>query len=108
MLVERVHVVDVLHRLDVALGEASASRRRDPSLGHEAGGDPVEYLPVLLLDRRQVRLTEDALDHEVPVSVELLELLDSEARHPSPPRAVLSRQAIRAAGRPRGTSSPFR
>ena len=100
VLVDRVHVVHVLHRLDVAFGEGGAPQRRDPSLSDQASRHPVEDLQVLVLDRRQLLAGEHVLHYEVPVLVEPLELPDGEA--PSSVTSLRSAhtQAIHGAAHP--------
>ena len=89
VLVEVVHVVELLHRLDVALREGGPGKGLQLSLKGQVGRDPVDDLPVLGLDGVQVLVSEDVFDDQVAVLVEPVEFLRREPGHPfiSPPAA---------------------
>ena len=54
MLVDRVHVVDLLHGVDVALREGRPTERSYPAFLYERSGHRVEDVPVLGYDSGQV------------------------------------------------------
>ena len=82
MLVQVVHVVQLLHGLYVLLGEGGSGERPDLALLDQLGRYPVDDLPVLGLDAFQVRFGEHVLDDQEPVFVEPVELLSCQSGHP--------------------------